>query len=101
MILAYHKLMKHLIYILLLLVPFLTLSQIEEAEKEQDSINYEYFIVEGDLIHKDAIDLDEIKLFNKLNFKDRQERVRYLILKRKKLDLHFVSVNSIVERSLR
>lgn len=74
--------MKHLIYILLI-VPFITFSQIEEVEKEQDSTQYEYFIVEGDTIHKDAIDLDEVMLFNKLEFKDRQKRVRYLILKRK------------------
>lgn len=72
--------MKHLIYILLL-VPFFSLAQIEE--KLQDSTDYQYYIVEGDTIHKDAIDLDEIKLFNKLKFKDRQERFRYLVLKRK------------------
>ena len=74
--------MKHLIYIVLL-IPFTTFSQIELVEKEQDSTKHEYFFVEGDSIHKDAIDLDEIMLFNKLKFKDRQERVRYLILKRK------------------
>lgn len=74
--------MKHLIYIVLL-IPFITFSQIEVIEKEQDSTKHEYFIVEGDTIHKDAIDLDEVMLFNKLEFKDRQERIRYLILKRK------------------
>ncbi len=72
--------MKYLIYILLL-IPYLTNAQIEE--KVQDSTEYEYFIVEGDTIHKNAIDLDEVMLFNKLKFKDRKERVRYLILKRK------------------
>lgn len=74
--------MKHLIYILIL-TPFFAFSQVEELEKEQDSIQYEYYIVEGDTIHKAAIDLDEVMLFNKLKFKDRKERVRYLILKRK------------------
>jgi len=72
--------MKNLIYIFFIL-PFLGSAQI--AEKERDSTKYEYFFVEGDTIHKDAIDLDEVMLFNKLEFKDRQERVRYLILKRK------------------
>ena len=72
--------MKNLIYIVLLF-PLFSLAQI--IEKVQDSTQYEYFIVEGDTIHKDAIDLDEIMLFNKLEFKDRQERVRYLVLKRK------------------
>lgn len=72
--------MKNLIYIILAL-PFFCSAQI--VETEQDSIQYEYFIVEGDTIHKDAIDLDEVMLFNKLEFKDKQERIRYLILKRK------------------
>lgn len=72
--------MKHLIY-LLVFIPCLVFSQIQE--KEQDSTVYQYYIVKGDTIHKDVIDLDEIMLFNKLKFKDKQERIRYLILKRK------------------
>ena len=72
--------MKNLIYIITL-IPFFGLAQI--VEKVQDSTQNEFFIVEGDTIHKDVIDLDEIMLFNKLEFKDKQERVRYLILKRK------------------
>lgn len=72
--------MKNLIYILILF-PLLSFSQIDE--KDKDSIQPEFYIIEGDTIHKDAIDLDEVMLFNKLEFKDRQERLRYLILKRK------------------
>jgi hypothetical protein len=72
--------MKHIFYILLL-IPCFAFSQIQE--KEQDSTEYEYYIVEGDTIHKDAIDLDEVMIFNKLDFKDKQARIRYLILKRK------------------
>ncbi len=72
--------MKNLICILFIF-PFFGLAQI--VEKEQDSTKYEYFIVEGDTIHRDAIDLDEVMLFNKLDFKDNKERLRYLILKRK------------------
>ena len=72
--------MKNLIYILFF-IPLLASSQI--TEKLQDSTQYEYFIVEGDTIHKDAIDLAEVMLFNKLEFKDKQERIRYLILRRK------------------
>ena len=72
--------MKNLIYILFF-IPLLVASQI--PEKLQDSTQYEYFIVEGDTIHRDAIDLAEVMLFNKLEFKDKQERIRYLILRRK------------------
>lgn len=79
-ILVESLLMKRLIYIVFIL-SFFSTAQI--VEKEQDSTQYEYFIVEGDTIHRDAIDLDEVMLFNKLEFKDKKERIRYLILKRK------------------
>lgn len=72
--------MKHLVYIILLF-PLFASSQI--VEKEQDTIQHEYFIVEGDTIHEDAIDLNEVMIFQKLKFKDRNERIKYLILKRK------------------
>ena len=72
--------MKYLNYILLL-IPCFSFAQIEE--KTQDTIQHEYFFIKGDSIHKDAIDLDEIMLFNKLKFNNKQERIRYLILKRK------------------
>lgn len=72
--------MKDLICILFI-IPFFCSGQIEE--KEQDSTHYEYFIIEGDTILRDAIDLDEVMLFNKLEFKDNKARIRYLILKRK------------------
>lgn len=72
--------MKNLIYILLL-IPLFSFSQI--VDKVTDSIPPEYYIVEGDTIHVGAIDLGEIRLFHKLEFKDRQERLKYLILKRK------------------
>ncbi len=80
MILAQSILMKNLICIIFFLPVFIS-AQI--VEKEQDTIQHEYFIVEGDTIHRDAIDLDEVMLFNKLDFKDNQARIRYLILKRK------------------
>lgn len=72
--------MKNIIYILLL-IPLFSYSQI--VDKVTDSIPPEYYIVEGDTIHVGAIDLDEVRLLHKLEFKDRQERLRYLILKRK------------------
>ncbi len=80
MILAQSILMKNLICIIFFLPVFIS-AQI--VEKEQDTIQHEYFIVEGDTIHRDAIDLDEVMLLNKLDFKDNQARIRYLILKRK------------------
>lgn len=84
-ILAQSLLMKNLIYILFILPVYIS-AQI--VEKERDSIKHEYFIVEGDSIHQDVIDLDEVMLFNKLDFKDKQARIRYLILKRKTIKVY-------------
>ncbi|MCK8524316.1 DUF4294 domain-containing protein [Aquimarina sp. D1M17] len=49
-----------------------------------DSTGYvQYYIIEGDTIPHDAIDLDEVIILGKLNFKDKLARRRYLILRRK------------------
>jgi len=44
---------------------------------------YEYYIIEGDTIARSSIDLDEVIVFNKLKFTSKEERRRYLILRRK------------------
>jgi len=49
----------------------------------QDSIPEDYIKVEGDSIFRPSIDLEEIYVFNKLNFKSYEDKRRYLILKRK------------------
>ena len=43
----------------------------------------EYYIIEGDTIARSSIDLDEVIVFNKLKFSSKEERRRYLILRRK------------------
>ncbi|WP_366915890.1 DUF4294 domain-containing protein [uncultured Psychroserpens sp.] len=55
---------------------------------EQDSTLVQYIYVEGDSIVKEAIDLNEVLVLNKINFSDRKERVQYLILKRKTLKVY-------------
>lgn len=49
----------------------------------QDSIPEDYIKVEGDSIFRPSIDLEEIYVFNKLNFKSYEDKRRYLILRRK------------------
>ncbi len=49
----------------------------------QDSLEVEYIIIEGDSIPKTAIDLDEVLVLPNISFNTRNDRVRYLILKRK------------------
>lgn len=77
--------MKNLIYILLVL-PTLLFAQ----EVEQDSTNYEYdyILVKGDSIPKTAIDLDEVMLLKRLRFDSKEDRRRYLILRRKTIKVY-------------
>lgn len=69
-----------------LLFPFFLFSQINEIEKDTTSI--EYLIIEGDSIPRRSIDLDEVMLLHKLKFGNREERIRYLILRRKTLKVY-------------
>jgi len=55
----------------------------EFLEKQKDSTEIMYYIIEGDTIAREIIDLDEVILLNKLKFKSEQDRRRYLILRRK------------------
>lgn len=64
-----------------LMFPVLLFSQ--EHDVAQDSIAVEYIIIEGDSIPRTAIDLEEIMLLHKLEFTSREERIKYLILRRK------------------
>ena len=52
-------------------------------KKQKDSTEVMYYIIEGDTIAGEMIDLDEVILLDKLKFKSEQDRRRYLILRRK------------------
>ena len=51
-------------------------------EQEIDSTKY-YYIIKGDSIPREFIDLEEVILLNKLEFTSKESRKRYLILRRK------------------
>jgi len=55
----------------------------ESLEKERDSTQAFYYIVEGDTIAREMINLDEVYLLKKVKFMSEQDRRRYLILRRK------------------
>lgn len=55
----------------------------EYKEKKSDSIDVPYYIVDGDTISREFINLDEVVLLNKLSFNSKEDRRRYLILRRK------------------
>nr|WP_321234334.1 DUF4294 domain-containing protein [uncultured Psychroserpens sp.] len=77
--------MKPFLYLILCL-PMLVFSQKEPVE--QDSTLIQYIYVEGDSIPTTAIDLNEVLVLNKLKFSSKQERVKYLILRRKTLKVY-------------
>ena len=77
--------MKYILYILLLF-PSVFFAQI--IEKEQDSLDYDYIIIEGDSIPRTSIDLDEVMLLHKLEFDGKEDRRRYLILRRKTIKVY-------------
>ncbi|CAM3532490.1 DUF4294 domain-containing protein [Aequorivita lipolytica] len=55
----------------------------EILKKQKDSTEIMYYIIEGDTIAREMIDLDEVILLDKLKFKSEEDRRRYLILRRK------------------
>ncbi|GAA4237280.1 DUF4294 domain-containing protein [Postechiella marina] len=69
-----------------LFFPFLVLSQV--SGRTLDSTQTDYIIVKGDSIPRTSIDLDEVMLLHKLKFNSREERVRYLILRRKTIKVY-------------
>ncbi|MAP81482.1 MAG: hypothetical protein CL526_10380 [Aequorivita sp.] len=74
------------IYIYLLFSGFNNLySQVdsEVLQKQKDSTEIMYYIIAGDTIAHEMIDLDEVILLDKLKFNSENDRRRYLILRRK------------------
>lgn len=77
--------MKKIIY-LFLFFPLFVMSQVKPVEK--DTTQVEYYYIGGDSIPKAIIDLDEVIILNNLKFDDHNDRMRYLILKRKTLKVY-------------
>ncbi|WP_026452163.1 DUF4294 domain-containing protein [Aequorivita capsosiphonis] len=58
-------------------------SDSEYLKKKNDSSEVMYYIIAGDTIAREMIDLDEVILLDKLKFGSEQDRRRYIILRRK------------------
>ena len=61
------------------------LSQVESEslEKQKDSTEFMYYIIKGDTIAREIINLEEVYLLKKVKFMSEEDRRRYLILRRK------------------
>lgn len=73
--------MKHYFALLLFLFVLKATGQIKEPV--QDTIEKEFFIIMGDSIMRNSIDLDEVLILSKLKFDSDAQRRKYLILRRK------------------
>jgi hypothetical protein len=71
---------------LFIVFPICLFSQVNEIEL--DSTAVEYLIIEGDSIPRTVIDLDEVMLLHKLKFDSKEDRIRYLILRRKTIKVY-------------
>ncbi|GGX25263.1 DUF4294 domain-containing protein [Aquimarina muelleri] len=79
---------KYILYIISFGFVTLTYAQKENKNKvdssKVDTAGYvQYYIIEGDTIPHEAIDLDEVVILGKLKFKDKLAKRKYLILRRK------------------
>lgn len=69
-----------------MVIPCVVWSQTEP--KKKDSTLVQYFYVGGDSLAMDAIYLDEVRILERLKFIDKDERIKYLILKRKTIKVY-------------
>lgn len=69
------------LYILCFCLPIYMYGQ--DTLVSPDNNEYEYYIIKGDTIPRDFIGLEEVIIFKKLKFRSKEDRRRYLILRRK------------------
>lgn len=78
--------MRKILVIFIFCIPFFGFTQ--EREQEQDTTEQTYLIIKGDSVPRTTIDLDEVMLLQKLKFDSREDRIRYLILRRKTIKVY-------------
>jgi hypothetical protein len=74
--------MKLFLYIYIVLISVNLVAQ-EDSLVNKDTINKEYFLIKGDTLYNNAIDLDEVVVLKKMKFSTNKDRIKYLILRRK------------------
>ncbi|REE25702.1 DUF4294 domain-containing protein [Winogradskyella pacifica] len=77
--------MKYITYIALF---FSMIISAQEDPVKQDSTEVHYMYIEGDSIPVTSVELKEVLVLPNLKFKDRNARIRYIILRRKTLKVY-------------
>ncbi|MFI0430749.1 DUF4294 domain-containing protein [Mariniflexile sp. HMF6888] len=78
--------MKNFIIFIFLLYPVFFFAQIKD--EEEDTLEYEYMFIEGDSVPQTVINLNPIYILGDLKFPSREDRIKYLILRRKTLKVY-------------
>ncbi len=81
MILAQHiksYILKKNLFFFLFLAALPVVAQVKAPV--EDSLEYDYYIIEGDTVARQHIDLDEVLILGRLKFENDLERRKYLIL---------------------
>ena len=68
-----------------IVISFLMSSNLKAQQTPTDStqVEIEYYVIQGDTIPRSSIDLNEVIVFKRLKFDNKEDRRRYLILRRK------------------
>lgn len=63
-------------------------AQVKEEEEDTDALEYDYMFIEGDSIPQKVVNLNPIYLIGEMKFSSREDRIKYLILRRKTLKVY-------------
>ena len=78
--------MKNFIIYLFILFPVFINAQIKDEEDEK--VDYEYMLIEGDSIPQTIVNLNTVYILTDMKFASREDRIKYLILRRKTLKVY-------------
>ena len=78
--------MKNFAIYLFLLLPIFLFAQIKD--EEEDDTEFEYMIIEGDSVAQKVVNLNPIYILANMKFASKEDRIRYLILRRKTLKVY-------------
>ncbi|HMR16622.1 DUF4294 domain-containing protein [Mariniflexile maritimum] len=78
--------MKHFITYLFVLFPAFYFAQVPAVD--DDTTEYEYMFIEGDSVPQTIVNLNPIYIMGNLKFASKEDRIRYLILRRKTLKVY-------------
>lgn len=78
--------MKNFLIYLFVLFPAFIYAQIEDDKDEK--VDYEYMFIEGDTLPQRVVNLNPVYILTEMKFASREDRIKYLILRRKTLKVY-------------